>query len=57
MDILGILKQHTLHNQPAIIAIDGRSAAGKTTLASNFARELNAVLIHADDYFLPEEKN
>ncbi|MCL2576708.1 MAG: hypothetical protein FWE27_01470 [Defluviitaleaceae bacterium] len=36
-----------------VIAIDGRAAAGKTTLASRLASELNASIIHMDDFFLP----
>jgi len=36
-----------------IIAIDGRSASGKTTLASQLKLILNAQVIHMDDFFLP----
>ncbi|MCL1845259.1 MAG: hypothetical protein FWF77_05095 [Defluviitaleaceae bacterium] len=38
-----------------IIAIDGRSAAGKTTLAAQLATETGASVIHMDDFFLPED--
>lgn len=38
-----------------IIAIDGRAASGKTTLAKSLASELCAGLFHMDDFFLPEE--
>jgi uridine kinase len=38
-----------------IIAIDGRSASGKTTLAARLASEINAQVIHTDDFFLPRE--
>lgn len=39
----------------AVIALDGRAAAGKTTLAAALAERLNADVIHMDDFFLPPE--
>lgn len=36
-----------------IVAIDGRCAAGKTTLARELARRLEANVIAMDDFFLP----
>ncbi len=39
-----------------IIAIDGMSASGKTTLAEKLQAELCANVIHMDDYFLPREQ-
>ena len=39
-----------------ILAIDGRAAAGKTTLAALFEKRLRAQIIHTDDFFLPPEK-
>ena len=38
-----------------IIAIDGRAASGKTTLAEELAKVLGAAVIHMDDFFLPPE--
>lgn len=38
-----------------VVAIDGRCAAGKTTLAKKLAEITEAGLIHMDDFFLPEE--
>ena len=38
-----------------IIAIDGRSAAGKTTLASLIAEAAGGSIVHMDDFFLPME--
>lgn len=38
-----------------VVAIDGRAAAGKSTLAEMLSREFDASLIHADDFFLPFE--
>lgn len=37
------------------IAIDGRCAAGKTTLAGELAKSLDAGVVHMDDFFLPIE--
>ncbi|MDR0839924.1 MAG: uridine kinase [Christensenellaceae bacterium] len=36
----------------AVVAIDGESGAGKTTLAEALARRYDARVFHADDYFL-----
>ena len=36
-----------------VIAIDGRCASGKTTLARELAERLGAGVIHMDDFFLP----
>lgn len=36
-----------------VIAIDGRAAAGKTTLAEELAEALGAAVVHMDDFFLP----
>lgn len=38
-----------------IIAIDGRAASGKTTLARQLARIMSAEVVHMDDFFLPAE--
>lgn len=40
-----------------IIAIDGRCASGKTTLANELQKKLNCNVIHMDDFFLrPEQR-
>ncbi len=45
------IKEHVL------IAIDGRCASGKTTLAENLRKELSCNLFHMDDFFLrPEQR-
>ena len=42
---------------PFLIAIDGRCAAGKTTLAAALAGLLGAGIVHMDDFFLrPEQR-
>ena len=38
---------------PFIIAIDGRAASGKSTLAQQLSELLDADVIHIDDFFLP----
>lgn len=38
-----------------IIAIDGRCASGKTTLAKKLSEKTGAGVIHMDDFFLPME--
>ena len=43
----------TLPAEVRIIAIDGRCAAGKTTLAARLVKELGGDVIHMDDFFLP----
>ena len=42
-----------LAQSPVILAIDGRCAAGKTTLAAALAQQYDAAIIHMDDFFLP----
>lgn len=40
-----------------IVAIDGRCAAGKTTLADHLKQELGTTVFHMDDFFLrPEQR-
>lgn len=40
-----------------LIAIDGRCAAGKTTLAAHLKSRLNCTVFHMDDFFLrPEQR-
>ena len=40
---------------PYIIAIDGRAASGKSTLADGLRTVIGAEIIHMDDFFLPPE--
>ncbi len=39
-------------NRCTVLAIDGRCAAGKTTLATYLARDTGSLLLHADDFFI-----
>ncbi|MBQ7160593.1 MAG: phosphoribulokinase [Clostridia bacterium] len=44
-------------NGRVIVAIDGRCASGKTTLASAIAEKTGAAVFHMDDFFLrPEQR-
>ena len=47
-----IIEKLELSSDP-IIAIDGRSCAGKTTLSSLLSERLGAAVVHMDDFFLP----
>lgn len=38
-----------------IIAIDGRAASGKTTMAKQLEKVMEAAVVHMDDFFLPVE--
>jgi uridine kinase len=51
------MQKQTIRRQagPKVIAIDGRAAAGKTTLAALLAQVLEAQVIPMDDFFLPAE--
>ncbi len=44
-----------LEKMGQVTAIDGRAAAGKTTLAKELAAVTGASVIHMDDFFLPME--
>ena len=55
LDILEKAKTFKKENKPCIIAIDGRAASGKTTLANCLQIVLDADIIHMDDFFVPPE--
>ena len=50
-----IAKIQPSQGETATIAIDGRAASGKTTLAQMLANILDAGVVHMDDFFLPPE--
>ena len=55
--ISDILLNKAKGKERIIIAIDGRCASGKTTLAKELSQMLNCNVIHMDDYFLrPEQR-
>ena len=41
--------------RPCVIALDGRAAAGKSTLAALLSKVMGAAVIRMDDFFLPPE--
>lgn len=43
-------------NEPLIVAIDGRCAAGKTTLAEELRKAIPCNVFHMDDFFLRAEQ-
>lgn len=49
------IKKIVEQNGKCIVAIDGRAAAGKSTLADILKNKLNASVVHMDDFFLPLE--
>ncbi len=53
--VLSRLQQLPPAPAPRILALDGRAAAGKTTLALALAHALQGAVIHMDDFFLPPE--
>ena len=52
LDVYDDAKEGAPEN-PFIIAIDGRAASGKSTLAQQLSELLDADVIHMDDFFLP----
>ena len=53
---LCVLLKEISSKQPFIMAIDGRCAAGKTTLAEHLKKEYECNVIHIDDFYLPMQK-
>lgn len=53
--ILAQLHKRMAEQEPVILAIDGTSAALKSTLAAYLAQELDGAVVHCDDFFLPME--
>lgn len=57
-DVLcGRIKELLTAKQQLIVAIDGRCAAGKTTLAAQLQKKIDCNVFHMDDFFLrPEQR-
>ncbi len=49
--VLRLVQKEAKH--PFLIAIDGRCAAGKTTLAEKIRSSMECNVIHMDDFYLP----
>lgn len=55
--LLASMDRHLAENSRLLVAIDGGSASGKTTLASLLARVYDCNVFHMDDFFLrPEQR-
>ncbi|MCM1387999.1 MAG: AAA family ATPase [Bacillus sp. (in: Bacteria)] len=55
--IIEAIKALPKEEQLQLVAIEGRCAAGKTTLAEHLSKELNCPVIHMDHFFLrPEQR-
>lgn len=50
-----IVEKCEVAGERAILAIDGMSASGKTTLAAKLAEQFSGSVIHTDDFHLPFE--
>jgi len=50
--IIEKLLQLTESNATILVAIDGRCASGKTTLAAHLSEKLDCQVVHMDDFFL-----
>ncbi len=51
--LLPIFKSEYKRGEPFVIAIDGRSASGKTTFSQELCDLIGASVIHTDDFFRP----
>ncbi len=52
--LLERLARHSQQDGVCIVALDGRAASGKTTMAGQLSLILGAGAVHMDDLFLPE---
>lgn len=50
--VLGLIDRMQ-SQKPYILAIDGRCASGKTTLAAKLSVHLNCAVVHMDDFYIP----
>lgn len=49
-----LIQEAQASHRRLIIAIDGRCASGKTTLANSLAEQFQLPLFHMDDFYLPK---
>lgn len=54
-EILKLFDSFSHQNEIRIIAIDGRSCSGKSTLASSLRAKFDCHVFHIDDFFLPNQ--
>ena len=50
------LRQQVRQEKPLLVAIDGRCASGKSTLAKDLQKQLDCNVIHMDDFYLQEHQ-
>lgn len=56
-DIIRAIDARRRHKARIVVAIDGRSGAGKTVLAQELGRRIGAPVVHMDHFFLrPEQR-
>ena len=55
MKIFEEIEKQIKSNKKVVVGIDGPSASGKSTLGNMLKDKYNALLFHADHYFLPPE--
>ncbi|HHW93909.1 MAG TPA: hypothetical protein GX734_05375 [Clostridiaceae bacterium] len=55
-DIIRAIDERRLRKECVVVAIDGRSASGKTTLALELGGRIGATVIHLDHFFLRSEQ-
>ncbi len=53
MKLFKEIEKQIKQNKKVVIAIDGPSASGKSTLGELLQKKYDALLIHTDNYFLP----
>ncbi|WP_214785704.1 kinase [Exiguobacterium sp. s183] len=59
MNVLDVIHEaRSMHsaNRPFVVAIDGLSGAGKTTLVSRLSEEPTILVLHIDDYIVERDK-
>ncbi len=52
-DFINNIESFLNKDKRTVIAIEGRAASGKTTLANYLAKKYNITVFHIDDFFLP----
>lgn len=55
-DLYTEILEYVKKRKSCLVAIDGRCAAGKTTLAERLSKTLSASVIHMDHFFLQREQ-
>ncbi len=56
LEIENLRQRHTGGSLPLLVALDGRCASGKSTIAARIAEKTGYTVLHMDDFFLPPAK-